>query len=122
MIIRVPDAMLCWTDGGRDDNAVEIGIANVGDSLKIALSATSSPIVKIALRWNVRLVADAKVLGDHWERGYGDLGWRGIVPERNPAAPPLDWIHTICPRKRGFGNEVREFILDSIRRHSGFGL
>ena len=23
-----------------------------------------------------------KILGDHWERGYGDLAWRGIEPER----------------------------------------
>lgn len=55
MIIRVPDAMLCWKDDGRNENAVEIGVANAGDSLKIALSATLRPIVKIALRWNAAL-------------------------------------------------------------------
>lgn len=29
---------------------------------------------------------DPRILGDHWERGYGDLEWRGVAPER-----PLPW-------------------------------
>lgn len=50
MIIRQPDAILCWTDQGRDNKAAEIGISQAHETLKIALSAPSRPIVEIALR------------------------------------------------------------------------
>jgi len=45
---------------------------------------------------------DLRILGDHWERGYGDLEWRGVVPER-----PLPWyalLHAPAQhRSHGFG-------------------
>jgi alpha-galactosidase len=34
------------------------------------------------LRWNLCVPADLRCLGDAWERSYGDLEWRGIVPDR----------------------------------------
>jgi alpha-galactosidase len=36
----------------------------------------------IHLRWNQSVATGLQVLGDHWERSYGDLGWRNIIPER----------------------------------------
>ncbi len=39
---------------------------------------------RIAMRWNFAsaLACDVLILGDHWERGYGDLQWRHLQPER----------------------------------------
>ena len=34
------------------------------------------------LRWNGREDEELLSLGDHWERSYGDLEWRGTIPER----------------------------------------
>ena len=34
------------------------------------------------LRWEITFPADTLFLGDHWERGYGDLQWRFVQPER----------------------------------------
>jgi alpha-galactosidase len=34
------------------------------------------------LRWDDAPPEGARFLGDHWERGYGDLEWRGLVGER----------------------------------------
>ena len=37
---------------------------------------------RIVLRWDLESAPESQFLGDHWERGYGDLAWRGFVPER----------------------------------------
>ncbi|HEY1987681.1 MAG TPA: hypothetical protein VGG85_19855 [Terracidiphilus sp.] len=50
--------------------------------LIMSLSAPSSPIAVIHARWRAAVRADLQVLGDAWERSYGELGWRNIVPER----------------------------------------
>ena len=36
----------------------------------------------VHLRWDASVATAVQVLGDHWERSYGDLGWRNIIPER----------------------------------------
>ena len=43
-----------------------------------------------------------RVLGDHWERGYGDLEWRGVVPER-----PMPWFFLTHDGRRTHGYGVR---------------
>ena len=52
------------------------------EGLQICLTAESTGIRRVALRWRQDIGAGQRVLGDHWERGYGDLEWRGIIPER----------------------------------------
>jgi len=37
---------------------------------------------RVVLRWDESAPVAARFLGDHWERSYGDLEWRGLVPER----------------------------------------
>ena len=36
----------------------------------------------VHLRWTMPVAANLLVLGDAWERSYGDLGWRNLIPER----------------------------------------
>ena len=77
-----PDAIAIWTDAGRNDAAAKITrtpAENGGLRLEIEASA---PLTYAALHWKFSVPDGARVLGDHWERGYGDLEWRGIVPER----------------------------------------
>lgn len=37
---------------------------------------------RVHLRWNREIAPAQRIIGDHFERGYGDLEFRGIVPER----------------------------------------
>ncbi|TDO48621.1 alpha-galactosidase [Kribbella sp. VKM Ac-2527] len=39
-------------------------------------------ISRVALRWDEPVPTEALVLGDAWERSYGDLQWRHLQPER----------------------------------------
>lgn len=47
---------------------------------------------------------DTLFCGDHWERGYGDLEWRGYTPERT-----MPWyFYALCGKVfAGFGVKVR---------------
>ena len=58
-------------------HGVELSIQNGKVSLR-----SQAPIQRVIIRWkrdhrHIRLV-----LGDQWERSYGDLEWRGISPSR----------------------------------------
>lgn len=70
-----------WTGG-----SFEIETVADRSSLKIMLSSPSQPVSLVHLRWNARVEPGLLVLGDAWERSYGDLGWRNIIPER-----PMPW-------------------------------
>jgi len=59
--------------------------------LKVELTADQTPVKYVRLRWNFtageKRNEPVRILGDAWERGYGDLEWRGIVTERN-----MPWV------------------------------
>jgi alpha-galactosidase len=48
----------------------------------IVLSAPSIEPTHVRLRWKGSLPVDARILGDAWERSYGDLAWQGCRAER----------------------------------------
>ena len=48
----------------------------------LAVDAPGTPLSRIALRWNDGIPERSRVLGDAWERSYGDLMWMGVVPHR----------------------------------------
>ena len=48
----------------------------------VSLCAEETPVCRLVLTWRVELPADARFLGDHWERGYGDFEFRGFARER----------------------------------------
>jgi len=78
-----PDRTLHATGGGRwEDADVIVGCTPGANLLLVQLTASSSAVRRLRLRWNARLDGVERVLGDAWERGYGDLEWRGFVPDR----------------------------------------
>jgi hypothetical protein len=50
--------------------------------LQVALSSPAMPVAVVHLRWVVRVDPGLRALGDAWERSYGELGWRDLIPER----------------------------------------
>jgi alpha-galactosidase len=46
------------------------------------IDVTAQTISRVAIRWCEALPAEALILGDAWERSYGDLQWRHRQPER----------------------------------------
>jgi alpha-galactosidase len=78
-----PDRALRSTRSGRfEDAGIIVTTSSVAGALRVELASASTAIRRLRLRWNVKLDDVRQILGDAWERGYGDLEWRGFVPDR----------------------------------------
>ena len=54
-----------------------------GDAgLEARVGCPTGPLSRVVLRWEMTFPDGTVFLGDHWERGYGDLQWRFLQPER----------------------------------------
>ena len=70
----------------------------------IFLTADASAVEWVKIRWNSPLPKQAKILGDAWERSYGDLEWRGISGRR---FMPWYFLASLEGRQWGYGVRVR---------------
>jgi alpha-galactosidase len=52
------------------------------DSLVLTVAAPSTPVAAVHVRWRSEVSPNMRALGDAWERSYGELGWRDLIPER----------------------------------------
>jgi alpha-galactosidase len=75
---------LTRNEDGRVWGKGDVTVTIVEPSQTITLSAPQSAVRHLHLRWQDgdSPFEGYRFLGDHWERGYGDLEWRGVVPER----------------------------------------
>ena len=63
-------------------NGIAVTIQRSGTATRVRLSAPGAAVRRAHLRWRGPTDAIRLVLGDAWERGYGDLEWRGLAPDR----------------------------------------
>lgn len=63
-------------------SGIELRTTPQASSLDLSITAPVVPLKRIHLRWSTPVDTSALYLGDAWERSYGDLAWRSIVPER----------------------------------------
>ena len=92
-VLRPPDAVTAVLDGGEtplraqdkgrwthEDIVVDTIVE--GDRLTVRLAAPKSGVKRIGLQWKATLDPSAKLMCDAWERGYGDLEWKALDPQR----------------------------------------
>lgn len=68
--------------GSAEHLDVKVSFAIKDGGMVVSLSAGQTPVKYLALRWNGEFSENVKIFGDALERAYGNLEWRGIVPER----------------------------------------
>jgi alpha-galactosidase len=92
-LIRVPDSITAFAGtgdaiplhssgqkfSGRD---VVVTLEAANNELSITIAALSTGLTQVRVRWQCKVSPTMHCLGDHWERSYGDLAWRGLTPER----------------------------------------
>src|SRR2546423_2101236 len=61
---------------------VNVRVTPAGGGLLIYISASSNTLTHVQLRWSLQVAESLLVMGDAWERSYGDLRWSGMIPER----------------------------------------
>lgn len=66
-----------WSGG---EIVVETDVTANG--LMLTLASPSPPVAVVHVRWRSDVTPGLRILGDAWERSYGDLGWQDMVPER----------------------------------------
>jgi len=70
-----------WTSRGIRVSAEPVQ-AGPHSELPISLINEGKDLTYLHVRWNSRETEGMLSIGDHWERSYGDLEWRGTIPER----------------------------------------
>jgi alpha-galactosidase len=91
-ILRPPDLVSVQTGDGPINlqpqgdrwSAADVAVAvqQMSGRLVVDVTAERTPLERVRLRWRASIPAGLRFLGDAWERGYGDLEWRGLVAER----------------------------------------
>jgi alpha-galactosidase len=51
-------------------------------AVSLSLRAAEARVLEVRFSWRISAPQGTRFLNDHWERGYGDLEWRGLAPER----------------------------------------
>ena len=92
-----------WVDA--DGSGVQVMTAEIGSGLRVQV-ATADTVSRVLLRWRRSIPEGVAVLGDAWERSYGDLQWRGMQPERVLPWMAL-WHHRRSGVTTGIGVQVR---------------
>ncbi|MFD0794133.1 hypothetical protein ACFQZX_10930 [Mucilaginibacter litoreus] len=81
-------------------NGINVSLKNSKNGQAILVQAPSTELRGIRLVWKYQNQKYSKMLGDHWERSYGDLAWK--TPESNVKNP---WYVMLYDGKQtaGFG-------------------
>ena len=87
------------SDWGRD--GISVSFVKAADGLAVRVTAPDGPLSRVVCLWREKPGA-CRVLNDHWERGYGDLEWSNIAPER-----PLPWYFMTHADGRTHGYGVK---------------
>ncbi len=110
-LLRQPDGVRVQGDGAEMMRTERHGARWVTADIEVTvtlgvrgtdvfLSAERTPVQRIHLRWTGAMSEDLAVLGDAWERSYGDLAWEPMRPER--VLPWYCLVHA-GERTEGFG-------------------
>src|SRR4051794_15234694 len=97
-LTATPDGDAVWSVGGH---AVEL--SDSVDGTRVDIESTGE-LSMVAVRWRRAAPRGEAILGDAWERSYGDLGWQPLRPER---VLPWYWAGRSEDGFRGSGVKVR---------------
>ena len=72
-----------WENDNYNLDDINVKLNQDNEHLAIFLTAQTSKVKWIKLRWNnLSWDKNIRFLGDAWERGYGDMEWKGMNPNR----------------------------------------
>ena len=72
-----------WENDDYNLDDINVNLNQDNEHLAIFFTAQTSKVKWIKLRWNnLSWDKNVRFLGDAWERGYGDMEWKGMNPNR----------------------------------------
>ena len=61
---------------------VQVMLKHKSDVLSVSVNSPTKPLNAIKLKWKHSVSSNDRVLGDHWERTYGDVSWQTPVGDK----------------------------------------
>ena len=116
MKMRLPDSMMLYMASERHGaegcavsfEDVKTWVKENNETLCIYLTAKDTPVKYVRLRWTFSEAEGRKdavrITGDQWERGYGEMEWRGIVPHRS-----MPWVCAVTNGSDADANVIGRF-------------
>jgi len=112
-LARVPDLVRTFGPGNDEIHLQKVGETRwegAGVHIEIDVSSdrtrlllrSEGKVSRLQFRWQGNLKSVTRYLGDHWERSYADLEWRGEVPGRT-----MPWYFMAFDGKLTHGYGVR---------------
>lgn len=106
-VVMIEEKQALPADGRKGVFALaDVAVETVqsAEGLSVYVTAQSTPVKKVRLRWRFEKRLKGQVLGDAWERSYGDLGWQHITPYQT-----LPWYALVNQGDvtAGYGVKVR---------------
>lgn len=85
-------------------NDIVLKLKQKNNETAVLLSAWKSRPCYIAIRFEKEISAEWRILGDEWERTYGDMAWQPMIPHKR-----LSWYFLITKDHRtcGVGVKIR---------------
>lgn len=85
-----PVALLPQPGGLYANGSLELRLTQSAVGTSVMLTAPNHRIKALHLRWNADLSGNVRVVSDAWERGYGDMAWLPVDPDRT-----LPWTFAV---------------------------
>lgn len=115
-LLRQPDEIRLMTGSAQTEQEtasdaaafragdVAVELAEADDSLAVFVQAQNTPVRELVLTWKAMFGGAGEVLGDTWERGYGDLEWK---KEADHIGMPWYFFRHEAGKCLAFGVKVR---------------
>ena len=115
-LLRQPDEIRLMTGGAQTEQEtapdaaafragdVTVELAEADGSLAVFVQAQNTPVRELVLTWKAIFGGAGEVLGDTWERGYGDLEWK---KEADHIGMPWYFFRHEAGKCLAFGVKVR---------------
>ena len=115
-LLRQPDEIRLMTGSAQTEQEtapdaaafragdVTVELAEADGSLAVFVQAQNTPVRELVLTWKAMFGGTGEVLGDTWERGYGDLEWK---KEADHIGMPWYFFQHEAGKCLAFGVKVR---------------
>ena len=106
-LLRQPDEIRLVTGGAQPESEtgdVAVELTEAEGSLAVSVQAQDTPVRELVLTWKAVFNGSGEVLGDTWERGYGDLEWK---KEADHIGMPWYFFRHEAGKCLAFGVKVR---------------
>lgn len=92
-MLKHPVSVTCWTekekktvilsgDTARWDDIL-VKLKKDKEQIKVEITGDKSPLCYVSIRFKEKVDTKARVLGDEWERTYGEMVWQPMIPHRH---------------------------------------